>query len=480
MPSSVRSARPSSRPAAAPEIDRFRAQHLALARADVAAEHGRTQVTINEQESPLAWLARRKGRDGRALIEPDQLQAGERLRADFTSRASDAAHRRIGERHADRRRAGAANASDSMVAARQRVHLALDAVGPEMSGLLMDVCCFLKRLEDVERERVWPARSAKIVLQLGLERLARHYGYAAQARGGHARRCGRGSMMVRRFGTSELLICSRMEQSEMRVSVCTGSMPLRVSLRSPGYTLLHYATCRAASASRRMRSTIERKPFERCGVRCSRRPELLEQRHARRSQRSRARLAGIEREQDRDQPAHDMGVAVAVESQHRPAGAVRLHMRERARPGWRSPAPCWRRCGRLGKGGSVRPSSITIAVAVVPLVQQREILDDLVDRRHAIGYIGRSAATGQTRPCANSCLAWPGSSRRCRGARLRSALGANSGRARVLALRGQRNRLMVGWRIAGVSVPCGGVGSRPSRTASSRAGFSASWSLRNS
>ena len=154
----------------------------------IATEFGRANVTVDESESPLAWLARRRGRNGRALIEAHQLQAGERLRIDFTcahlmprTTANWMSPIASGRRGAGGERG--ATFTDVMIGARQRVHQALDAVGPEFGGLLLDVCCFLKRLEDIERERAWPARSAKVVLQLALDRLARHYGYAAQTRG---------------------------------------------------------------------------------------------------------------------------------------------------------------------------------------------------------------------------------------------------------------------------------------------------------
>jgi hypothetical protein len=174
------------RAAADGPVDPFRAQHLSVGRAMIATPDGHAEVIIDESESPLAWLARRKGRDGKPLIEGVQFLAGERLRGDFT-RANltprVTANWDPAVAQGRRGQGGGSTLTDLIVASRERVRHALDAVGPEFSGLLLDVCCFLKGLEDVERERRWPPRSAKVVVQLALDRLARHYGLAGEVRG---------------------------------------------------------------------------------------------------------------------------------------------------------------------------------------------------------------------------------------------------------------------------------------------------------
>jgi hypothetical protein len=144
----------------------------------------RTAATTNPDESPIAWLRRRKDRNGEPMISQTQFDAGERLRGDFwfaqmtprtTTNWSSLSPQQRGRRYGAARQSGP-DMLDSAAAAAERVRRALSSVGPELSGVLIDVCCHLKGLEEAERAAGWPQRSAKIVLQLALTRLARHYG----------------------------------------------------------------------------------------------------------------------------------------------------------------------------------------------------------------------------------------------------------------------------------------------------------------
>ncbi len=169
--------------------DGFPAQHQSRVRMGIEDGNlGRASVTVNEDESPLSRLRRTKGRDGHPLIGAAEFAAGERLRADFTrgqlmprvtaNWSASVSLRRRGDGGG-----GMAEMTEAIVAARQRVDRALVAAGPDFAGLLLDFCCFLKGIEDIERQRSWPARSAKLVLRLALASLARHYGLIESARG---------------------------------------------------------------------------------------------------------------------------------------------------------------------------------------------------------------------------------------------------------------------------------------------------------
>ncbi len=139
-------------------------------------------------ESPLARLATRKGTDGRPFLSRDEVEAGERLRADFTRGGMlPSVTQRWDRMPGSGGRIGPADLSDAAMDCRSRVDRALRAVGPELSGVLVDICCFLKGTEWVEKERRWPARSAKLMLKAGLASLSRHYGLVAVARGADGR-----------------------------------------------------------------------------------------------------------------------------------------------------------------------------------------------------------------------------------------------------------------------------------------------------
>jgi hypothetical protein len=169
----------------------FRSQHGEIVSAEIADETGTTRVALNAAESPLDWLRRRRDAAGEPLIDAAAFEAGERLRRDMTFGGMLPS---VTARWEGAIGAGAqgprypAGATETMIAARQRTRPALEAVGGDFADLLVDLCGFLKGLEAIERERRWPARSAKVVVRLALRRLAQHYGLDAQARGPGASR----------------------------------------------------------------------------------------------------------------------------------------------------------------------------------------------------------------------------------------------------------------------------------------------------
>ncbi len=154
---------------------------------------------FNPEECPLAWLARRKDKDGQPLISAEQLAAGERLRRDYTfAMLMPRVTASYSAVPASVRRDGftdGAGMSDNVMAARERVNRALAAVGPELASLLVDVCCYLKGLEKIERASRWPQRSGKIVLGIALQLLVRHYGLSRDTPGGQG-----GGARIRHWG----------------------------------------------------------------------------------------------------------------------------------------------------------------------------------------------------------------------------------------------------------------------------------------
>lgn len=138
---------------------------------------GRRQVKVNLGESPIAWLARRRDREGRPWLAPAEVLAGERLRDAF-ERAGLLGQLTMDWSARPRRGAGGGARFDPVeraLQARGAVAAALQAVTPQARTMLVRICCAGSALEAAERELGLRRRTGKLVLKDALAQLARHY-----------------------------------------------------------------------------------------------------------------------------------------------------------------------------------------------------------------------------------------------------------------------------------------------------------------
>ena len=141
--------------------DAFAAQH----RLEAVTGEG---VKLNLDESPLARLAAGKT----PFLERHQVEACERAQMQPRVTISYSGAHTAGGKGASR----AAEISDLAADARKQLAALHAALPADCAGVVLDVCGLLKGLQQVESERGWPRRRAKLVLRIGLEQAAGFFG----------------------------------------------------------------------------------------------------------------------------------------------------------------------------------------------------------------------------------------------------------------------------------------------------------------
>ena len=132
-------------------------------------------VAVNRGESPVAWLARRKGADGLPYLSTIEVAAAERLREEFEHAAMGSRVTMDWSAMPRDRTARGSGMLPTASLARRRVRRALAEVGPGLREVLEQVCLYGSAIQAAERALGLPSRTGKVRLKLALERLARHY-----------------------------------------------------------------------------------------------------------------------------------------------------------------------------------------------------------------------------------------------------------------------------------------------------------------
>ena len=146
-------------------------------RAVMAVDGGVETRRANLGVSPVLWLSRRRDADGRPLLDPVHVAAGERLALDAEIAAAGASLTMRWDALPRLRGSSAARAepTDKALAAGRRLERALAACGP-YRGFVQAICLSGSSLQLAERDFGLQRHRGRLALRRGLDALARHYG----------------------------------------------------------------------------------------------------------------------------------------------------------------------------------------------------------------------------------------------------------------------------------------------------------------
>jgi len=158
------------------------AEHFADQHRDISA--GPEGTRVNMGDDVLARLGRAEGKDRTAFLSPAQLEAGLRLRL-MWQRAGIAPRLTMhySPEHMPGTGGGQAEVGDMAADARRRFNALLAALPPDCASVVFDIAAQLRGLQEIEQHNGWPRRSAKLVLRIGLEQIARQLGLSNHAVG---------------------------------------------------------------------------------------------------------------------------------------------------------------------------------------------------------------------------------------------------------------------------------------------------------
>lgn len=140
-------------------------------------------VSDRDGISTLALLGRGRGGEA-AFLQPHQIEAAKRVQTLFQrSQLRPRTTMHYGPRVGGGGPSRGNDISDMAADARKQLADLHRSLPADCADVVIDICGFEKGLQEVESERGWPRRSAKLVLRIGLETLAQRFGLTASAIG---------------------------------------------------------------------------------------------------------------------------------------------------------------------------------------------------------------------------------------------------------------------------------------------------------